>query len=58
VAGSVSSQPRQEAAFRRKGLDLPRSASGDNAEFTLTAMSGHAEVLRRAVLLVGPFQFA
>jgi len=35
VVGSSSSQPRQEAAVRREGLCLPRSASGDNANFTL-----------------------
>jgi hypothetical protein len=40
MAASVSSQPRQEAAFRREGLALPRSASSDNAEITLPARSG------------------
>jgi hypothetical protein len=40
-AGSASSQSRKEAAARRKGLCLPRSACRDNADFTLPAMSGH-----------------
>jgi hypothetical protein len=40
VAGSARSWPRQEAAVRREGLFMPRSASSDDAECTLTARSG------------------
>lgn len=39
LAGTASSRLRQVAALRRMDLDLPRSASSCNAEFTLAAIS-------------------